>query len=448
MSEDNWEMRTGQIETVLNFFGSNCSISVERTDGVTVYVQARREEDDLEIEAIGNTYLPPAARLTDADGAAMTRLGWTEPRPPTLPNFTRVARRQDHLLDVATALAATLRQVYRVSSADTWVVSPPEFGLGDGLQGFEVMDLDDVDATDAKDAETGKVEEPPAAAPAPVVAELVVDGFSPFVQEQIGWYVYLLRDPRDGSVFYVGKGKGNRVFNHAHAALRDDDEPAAQSLKLDRIRDIHAAGLGVRSEILRHHIATEPQAYTVEAAVIDTFRAIGIPLTNVVLGHRHALYGWASTGTVASIYDAPPLPEVDEPIVLLKIPQLWTPAMSDRDLFEATRGWWTVGTRALGARYALAISKGVTRAAYRIEYWRERVPGDRDYSAEDQGRRLGFWGSAAPQLGHLVNKNIDRVPQPSGGSFIYLNVDPRAQPLVPLYRADQARRMAEEEATP
>ncbi|MGK3600290.1 LEM-3-like GIY-YIG domain-containing protein, partial [Escherichia coli] len=27
--------------------------------------------------------------------------------------------------------------------------------------------------------------------------------------EHLGWYVYRLIDPRDGSTFYVGKGKGN-----------------------------------------------------------------------------------------------------------------------------------------------------------------------------------------------------------------------------------------------
>lgn len=37
--------------------------------------------------------------------------------------------------------------------------------------------------------------------------------------EKIKFYVYLLKDPRDKSIFYVGKGKGNRVFNHHEDAL-------------------------------------------------------------------------------------------------------------------------------------------------------------------------------------------------------------------------------------
>ncbi|AHI27618.1 hypothetical protein H845_3717 (plasmid) [Komagataeibacter xylinus E25] len=42
--------------------------------------------------------------------------------------------------------------------------------------------------------------------------------FSDDVSEQIGYYVYRLVDPRNGETFYVGKGKGNRVFQHAVGA--------------------------------------------------------------------------------------------------------------------------------------------------------------------------------------------------------------------------------------
>ena len=44
--------------------------------------------------------------------------------------------------------------------------------------------------------------------------------FSPEVCEKIEYYVYRLIDPRNGQTFYVGKGKGNRVFAHVHDALK------------------------------------------------------------------------------------------------------------------------------------------------------------------------------------------------------------------------------------
>ncbi|CDF99459.1 Putative uncharacterized protein [Avibacterium paragallinarum JF4211] len=39
--------------------------------------------------------------------------------------------------------------------------------------------------------------------------------FSTGVIEKIGYYIYCLVDPRNQNIFYVGKGKGNRVFQHS-----------------------------------------------------------------------------------------------------------------------------------------------------------------------------------------------------------------------------------------
>lgn len=38
--------------------------------------------------------------------------------------------------------------------------------------------------------------------------------FKSSVIEALGYYVYCLVDPRDNRIFYVGKGRGNRVFEH------------------------------------------------------------------------------------------------------------------------------------------------------------------------------------------------------------------------------------------
>lgn len=57
--------------------------------------------------------------------------------------------------------------------------------------------------------------------------------------QALGFYVYALRDPRDGQVFYVGKGVGDRVFAHQREA---DDSAEVQSAKLQRISHIRRAG--------------------------------------------------------------------------------------------------------------------------------------------------------------------------------------------------------------
>jgi hypothetical protein len=45
------------------------------------------------------------------------------------------------------------------------------------------------------------------------------DKFPPGVIAELNWYVYRLIDPRNGETFYVGKGQGDRIFQHVKAAL-------------------------------------------------------------------------------------------------------------------------------------------------------------------------------------------------------------------------------------
>ena len=47
-----------------------------------------------------------------------------------------------------------------------------------------------------------------------------MDKFAPEVIERLKWYVYRLVDPRSGETFYVGKGKGNRVFQMRRVRCR------------------------------------------------------------------------------------------------------------------------------------------------------------------------------------------------------------------------------------
>jgi hypothetical protein len=54
------------------------------------------------------------------------------------------------------------------------------------------------------------------------------------------WYVYELVDPRTDTVFYVGKGTGNRMHNHEREAAK-----GVCSEKTSRINEITCAGLNV-----------------------------------------------------------------------------------------------------------------------------------------------------------------------------------------------------------
>ena len=96
-------------------------------------------------------------------------------------------------------------------------------------------------------------------------------------------YVYVYIDPRDTKPFYIGKGKGSRLFAHLHLLAETDD--GAESEKTRRIAEIRAPGQEPRIDVLCYGLS-DAVARLVEAAMIDL---IGRPpLTNIVAGdHGH-----------------------------------------------------------------------------------------------------------------------------------------------------------------
>ncbi len=59
-------------------------------------------------------------------------------------------------------------------------------------------------------------------------SEFMEEVFKTSVIEALQYYVYCLVDPRTNRIFYIGKGSGNRIFNHTNDALNDN----LSSLKL------------------------------------------------------------------------------------------------------------------------------------------------------------------------------------------------------------------------
>jgi hypothetical protein len=80
------------------------------------------------------------------------------------------------------------------------------------------------------------------------VSHQEADGFPPGVAGKLRTYVYRLIDPRNGETFYVGKGKGNRVFAHIRLERRLEGDELDN--KVNRIREIHAAGLRTSSIVM------------------------------------------------------------------------------------------------------------------------------------------------------------------------------------------------------
>jgi len=219
--------------------------------------------------------------------------------------------------------------------------------------------------------------------------------FPTSIFEHLGYYVYTLSDPA-GTIFYVGKGTGNRVFAHANEALQNPKE----SDKLNRIRDIHAEGKVVRYEIIRHGLS-EKEAFEVEAALIDF---VGLDdLSNAIAGHNMDLRGRMSVAEIIARYQAEPI-EISEPVILAIVNKLFERNISLEDLYEITRGNWVVGERRKKARYAFCVYKGIVREVYEIDRWFQvpaRFPDTKRQS------RWRFDGKVSRELQHYVGGNVD-----------------------------------------
>src|SRR5688572_26820142 len=73
--------------------------------------------------------------------------------------------------------------------------------------------------------------------------------------------------------------------------------------------------------------------------------------------------------------------EVSDPVLLIRINQLYRQGMPAHELYEATRGVWKLGPRCEGAKYALAVFQGIVREAYEIDEWHKA--GTTPYSSRD-----------------------------------------------------------------
>ena len=210
--------------------------------------------------------------------------------------------------------------------------------------------------------------------------------FSEEVAEQLARYVYRLIDPRNGETFYVGKGKGNRLFNHVAGEIEVDEDEL--SPKLGRIRSIRLAGFEVAHVVHRHGLDDET-AREVEAALIDAYPGI----TNKVSGFDSDR-GIMHAQEIIERYEAPTV-EFHHNVILITINR--TAADTDRSIYEAVRYAWKIDRGKAGAAdHVLAVKRGMIIGVYIADEWLpatlENFPG----AEEAMPGRYGFVGREAP----------------------------------------------------
>jgi hypothetical protein len=187
--------------------------------------------------------------------------------------------------------------------------------------------------------------------------------FSPLTIEKLDYYVYTLTDPFDGVVFYVGKGRGNRVFAHLNDAL----ETETASDKLDRIRQIISGGERPKHVIVRHGM-DQDTAFEVEGALIDAYKLED--LHNEQNGHHNRKRGLRDWHDIEIEYGAVPV-TIDDSVIILKTTEPWSWDRSSNTVIydHIRKGWWVSKNKQKNLKYVLAIKSGIVREVYAIDHW-------------------------------------------------------------------------------
>lgn len=239
--------------------------------------------------------------------------------------------------------------------------------------------------------------------------------FSQAVSDKLKYYVYRLIDPRSGSTFYVGRGRGNRVFEHAAGDEKPSKSEDAESLKIRMIREIKNDEFRVQHVIHRHGMSEE-SAKEVEAALIDAYPG----LTNIQPGcdsDRGAMHA----SQVIRLYEAEEAKFVHK-LVLITINR----TIEDRPLYDAVRYAWHIDVkRADKCDYVLAVANGMIVGAYEAAEWLPATPKNFPGFPRTDPERSGFHGKEAPEAVKALYVQ-KRVPHSKAGARNPIRYEPRA----------------------
>lgn len=211
--------------------------------------------------------------------------------------------------------------------------------------------------------------------------------FSVAVSEELKSYVYRLIDPRNGETFYVGKGKGNRVFDHVECL--DSANFDKMNDKLKTIQDIKNAGLEVIHVIHRHGLSDEG-ARQVEAALIDAYPGT----TNIAGGYGSADFGPMNAIEIINKYSAKEA-VFKHNILMITINKS---VSNGQDIYVATQAAWKLNKlKAEKAEFVMAVKQGIIVEVFKPHRWLEATQSNFPRLEEDIENRFGFIGEFADE---------------------------------------------------
>jgi hypothetical protein len=151
--------------------------------------------------------------------------------------------------------------------------------------------------------------------------------------------------------------------------------------------------------MLAHGLRTEQEAYNIEAAAIGL---LGLEnLTNRVVGKDSLRFGRKRLSELEGYYAAKPV-KITDPVILIRVNQLYRHGMPAAELYDITRGVWVLGlSRASKMKYVFAVYEGVVREVFEPEEWMPalttKYPTRTDLVPEDAKGRIEFVGKVAPE---------------------------------------------------
>ena len=185
------------------------------------------------------------------------------------------------------------------------------------------------------------------------------------ISKDLGHYVYRLIDPRNMQTFYVGKGCGDRAYQHAKnvkSLIAKEKDEDSFSLKEKIISDIIASGKEVIIIIHRWGLSEEV-AFEVEAALIDAYPGLaniqkgqGIDRGCILAQDLCAMFG-------VNEYNEP----VDDYIIIKTKQEVIS---VKGGLYNAVREAWKADiNKASNYKYVFAVVGGIVREVYEVRQW-------------------------------------------------------------------------------
>jgi len=259
------------------------------------------------------------------------------------------------------------------------------------------------------------------------------------VCDKLGCYVYSLDDPNDKKPFYIGRGTGNRVFQHLREAeMKETKAGNFRNDKLDKIREIWNRGQDVDIQIHRYGLE-EKEAKEVEATLIEFMSLYRLMIVNRVSGIAPERGNQTEKGMITQT-DAPearlrrrnasmqdpiadeetdilfepersnktpkeviaelgaPAIDIAEPSILIRVNQQYYQGISKDELYDITRQYWVLNPKKHKIKYAFAVYHGIVRQVYEIVRW---IP-------DPDSNRWIFEGPVAESMQHYIGGSVSR----------------------------------------